>query len=632
MAFSHINLDPPGTPPGRNDPCPCGSGKKTKRCCGVDRSRFLPLRGRHRGVVPPDLAARVDQMAGDFTVRFLARTFLPARLGGLSPAALTDEERAELHELFSGQGEQLDQALDILERVGYGRPRGRRPRPERAYGQRRGKRLEGLVGKLPRALAKRLPTSADTHRSGSNDGQDIYGSVSCSQTLRSGHLGILAAAGGLWHSRNPAASPYAETTAGELAQLITGRQRLGGKDIAEIHRLLAQLEEVQLSATVNRPKDGSKVNLALRIPSPPVERVERRLPDGRWVDARAYREALAKVSDEDALTTAQADADADGADAAADALTIRIYLADWVREQIAHGEVVRVDFRVWAHLRPLGQRLYAWLQGTHRDSYDNAVEFYLAAPLRYTVGLRGCQHRAAGSVRAALNQLYASDRRYNRAPKWSIRGRYANTSIPAFRISPHRRGSAPTERALERAKCPAEHPASLRGLTLREAREQVELVSEALHQAAARSSRSERGVPARWSRPAQRGRGDARWAVDRSACPTQTPGRRAWLIAPARASAGRGIVIVSAAVEVVDVPDSAPLAVESCALHAASMVAIDVVRGMPATAGAAPGNGGDRDPGDSGSGERGRRGEWRRVPREHRAQRPRARGRLRAAE
>ena len=58
----------------------------------------------------------------------------------------------------------------------------------------------------------------------------------------------------------------------------------------------------------------------------------------------------------------------------------------------------------------LGQRLYAWLQGTHRDSYDDAIEFYLAAPLRYTLGLRGRQHRAAGSVRAALNQLYAADR------------------------------------------------------------------------------------------------------------------------------------------------------------------------------------------------------------------------------
>ena len=490
MAFSHINLDAPGTPPGRNDPCPCGSGKKTRRCCGVDRCRFLPLRGRHRGVVPVDLAARVDQIAGEFTVRFLARTFLPARLGGLSPAALTDEERGELRELFGEQSEQVDQALEILERVGYGRPRGRRRRSERAYGQRRGERLGGLVGKLPRALAKRLPTSADTHRHGRNDGQDMYGNVSCSQTLRAGHLGILAAAGGLWHSRNPAACTYAETTAGELAQLITGRRRLGGRDIGEIHQLLSELELLELSATVNRPKDGSKPNLALAIPRSPVERVERRLPDGRWVGTRAYQDALAELSDEDALTTAQADADARRG-----ALTLRIYLAGWVREQIAHGEVVRVDFRVWAHLRPLGQRLYAWLQATHRDNYDDAIEFYLAAPLRYTLGLRGRQHRAAGSVRAALNQLYAADERYNRALKWSIRGGYANTKIPAFRISPHRRGSAPTERALERGKCPAERPSALRGLTLREARDQLELVSEALHQAAARSAETSAASP-----------------------------------------------------------------------------------------------------------------------------------------
>jgi hypothetical protein len=79
---------------------------------------------------------------------------------------------------------------------------------------------------------------------------------------------------------------------------------------------------------------------------------------------------------------------------------------------------------------PLGQRLCAWLQATHRDGYDDAIEFYLAAPLRDTLGLRGRQQRAAGSVRAALNQLYDADERYNRALKWSVRGRYANTKLP----------------------------------------------------------------------------------------------------------------------------------------------------------------------------------------------------------
>jgi hypothetical protein len=490
MAFSHINLDAPGVPPGPNDLCPCASGKKTGRCCTVDQWRFLPLRGRRPGVTPANLAERVDQLSGDFGVRFLARTFLPTRLAGVAPSALSEDERGELRELFAQQSGQVDEALVILERLGYGQLPGRRPRAQRAHGQKRGQRVDGLVGKLPRALAKRLPTSADTHREGRNDGQDIYGPVACSLTLRAGHLGILAAAGGLWHSRNPQAHPYAEASAGELAQLITGRQRLGGKDVREVHRLLADLEQLDLSAVVARPKDGTAPNAALAIPGTPVERVERRLPDGRWVGQADYEHALEELSDDEALATAQADNDASEPQAGGG--TIRVHLPEWVREQIAAGQSTRVDFRVWAHLRPVGQRLYAWVQGTHRDSYDDAIEFYLADPLRYTLGLRSRRHRAAASVRAALGQLYDADLRYNRAAKWSIRGRHANTGIPAFRISPHRRGSAPTERALSRRKCAAERPTALRGLTLREARQQIGLVREALQEAGASSPRAAR--------------------------------------------------------------------------------------------------------------------------------------------
>jgi hypothetical protein len=32
---------------------------------------------------------------------------------------------------------------------------------------------------------------------------------------------------------------------------ITGRRRLGGKDIRDIHRVLAELEQLELNATVN---------------------------------------------------------------------------------------------------------------------------------------------------------------------------------------------------------------------------------------------------------------------------------------------------------------------------------------------------------------------------------------------
>jgi hypothetical protein len=272
--------------------------------------------------------------------------------------------------------------------------------------------------------------------------------------------------------------------------LITGRRRLGGKDIAHVHRLLGELVDLELTATVNPSKDGGQPSKELEIPSGPIERVERRLPDGRWIAIDEHEDGLASSDT------------AEGGMSAGDG-TIRIHLADWFRQRIADGSVARIDFRVFAHLRPVGQRLYALLQGSYRDSYDEAIEFYLAEPLRYTLGLRGRQHRAAQSVRTALNSLYDADHRYNRAPKWSIRARFANTNIPAFRIGPHRRGSAPTERALTRGKCPAARPARLRGLTRRRGGEQLRRIAQILQTAngAERPTASVAGVTAG---PAQR--------------------------------------------------------------------------------------------------------------------------------
>jgi hypothetical protein len=482
MAFSHINAEIVGVAPGRNDPCPCASGRKVKSCCGVDRWRLLPLRGRRRGRVPADLAERVDQLACDWNVRFLAAKFLPARLGGLAPGALTEAEREELIELYGGPGEELRaavaRALEVLEQAGYGKLGERRPRAARAHGSRRTERLQGVCGKLPRALAKRLPTSADTHRAGLNHGEDVYGRVRCASTLRAAHLGLLAAAGGIWHGRGGEQETFAATTAGELAQLLTGRQRLGGKDIADVHRLLAELEGLaELHAGVNPPRGGGPPRREYEIPGPPIERVERRLPDGRWVGQAEYAGALDALSDAQMLQLAEDEVEAD---AGAEAATIRIHLADWVRQQLAHGRPTLIDFAVWAHLRPVGQRLYAWLQASHRDEYDGAIEFYLGAPLRYTLGLRGRQSRAAASVRAALAQLYGADLRYWQAEKWSVRGRWATTNLPAFRIAPRRRPSAPTPRVRERRKCPGERPRAVRGLTLQQARAQTELVRATL--------------------------------------------------------------------------------------------------------------------------------------------------------
>ena len=283
MAFSHINLDAPGTPPGRNDPCPCGSGKKTKRCCGVDRSRFLPLRGRHRGVVPVDSggACRSD---GRRLHRPVSRQDVPAGASRRPLPRRPDRRGAR-------RAARAVQRPGRAARPGARDPRAGRLRPTARPTASYRTRVRAAARRASRRACRQAPASAwrsgcrprrTRTAAGPTTAQDIYGPVSCSQTLRSGHLGILAAAGGLWHSRNPAASPYAETTAGELAQLITGRRRLGGKDIAEIHRLLAQLEQLQLSATVNRAEGRQQAEPGTRDPQP-TGRARRAASPGRTV-------------------------------------------------------------------------------------------------------------------------------------------------------------------------------------------------------------------------------------------------------------------------------------------------------------------------------------------------------------
>ena len=45
--------------PGRNDPCPCGSGKKYKRCCALQES--IPAAGAL--AIPPDVHADLENIS-----------------------------------------------------------------------------------------------------------------------------------------------------------------------------------------------------------------------------------------------------------------------------------------------------------------------------------------------------------------------------------------------------------------------------------------------------------------------------------------------------------------------------------------------------------------------------------------
>jgi len=438
---------------------------------------------RRRGIEPNDLRQRVDRATTDIHTRMVAR-FLAGQLGGLAPSALTDGELAELREAW--EPAIADQALAVLEEVGYGAPAPRRSRSQRAHGLRRDERLKGVLGRLPRSLAARLPTTADTHRRGRNDGADIQGPVSCSLTLRPDHLGVVAAACGLWHQRAGDGEGFVDVTAGELVQLLTGRRRVGGKDVAWVHGLLADWEAVELDADVSdrpgkegpvpytvagsgfvtrRSSEASGPSEAHRIPSSPIASVERRVGD-QWVGAAQYSHAIAAAAaDED---------DADllelhGAERSpcVGIATIRIHLARWVRAELAHAtrRPVFINFDVWAYLRPQARRTYAFVQALGRDDYDGRLYFYLGAPVLYTLGLAGRRDRARSIVSDDLTALWHGDRRYHEGSGFRAQ-LHANTKIPAFACDAARMASSPTPVALSTKSLP-KRPSSLRGAVAR---------------------------------------------------------------------------------------------------------------------------------------------------------------------
>ena len=51
---------------GRNDPCPCGSGKKVKKCCWDDFHRSVNIDGSILTKMPPEaLDALMDDLKND---------------------------------------------------------------------------------------------------------------------------------------------------------------------------------------------------------------------------------------------------------------------------------------------------------------------------------------------------------------------------------------------------------------------------------------------------------------------------------------------------------------------------------------------------------------------------------------
>jgi hypothetical protein len=378
---------------------------------------------RH-GIIPADLDRRLHDQELDLPTRHLAK-LLAHELDGRPPLGAASRLRGDLCEAWGR--ESIERALVALDRTGYGRPFPRKPRRLRGHGARleQSERLKGLVGKLPRALALRLPMTSNKLLSGRRDGRDVWGEVRCNLTLRDGALGLLAIAGGLWVKFSKAEERHVDLTAGEAAYLLRARRRASkrtsGRDIAWVYEQLAQLDRLELQA-----RGGGEGH---EIPCSPVVRVLRRL-DGEWVTLEQY----AQRAEQGALPPAGAGD------------TIRIELADWFIAELRHEKrrPVLVDFCVWRQLRPLARRLYAMLQGTSRAEHDPDRLYIWLAPVARTDGKQAGGSRAftlgftthrldkiAARVRTAIAELREVDERYEGYGKQTTHG---NTRYPAFTI------------------------------------------------------------------------------------------------------------------------------------------------------------------------------------------------------
>lgn len=92
--------------PGRNDPCPCGSGKKYKKCClsAVEQAKTSELRQkRQEGVI--------DSLKGQIEAEVYAEG---ARIAELSNKALTLLEEKRFEEALSIGKELMDGYPDLV--------------------------------------------------------------------------------------------------------------------------------------------------------------------------------------------------------------------------------------------------------------------------------------------------------------------------------------------------------------------------------------------------------------------------------------------------------------------------------------------------------------------------------------
>jgi hypothetical protein len=371
------------------------------------------------------------------------------------PVARRDELRATwgLTEL------EFDRCLALLTQVGYGQQPVPKRRRDRAHGRYLAAQLAHLNGVLPRALALRLPTTANTHATEPpGRGVDRWGEICCNTLLRAKHLGALAVLFGAWRSRTDRDDPAGYLSVGKLAHLLQQHRYRGGRDLAWVYETLVELEQLRVCADVDLGDEGHP-SQAHRIPEGPLFEIEHLL-DGEWLSLEDYAATLG-------------DQTAAGRCGRHD--TLRIIPSAWVRAELTREDraPVFLNMAVWRSLRPFEQRLYAFLQA--QRAVSGGIYFFLGDPDRFTLGLRERRlDRCAATVREALTNIARHDKRYAAPPGHVAfqEGRHGRADqrarrYPSFTVFVNT-GRASSPSVIARAmKSQARRPVAIRGLSRR---------------------------------------------------------------------------------------------------------------------------------------------------------------------
>lgn len=172
---------------------PAGTHRRTASAGG---GLSVPLHGRRRLRTVCSNPNRSASTSGSGNGTWLASW---TRVQGTLPKRTRRRRARGPRQPVRVERRELDGCRALPDQVGYGRRPGRKPRRERAHGQR----LETASRVSPGAAASAGAAHADQPRHPPRRAcrsGDIYGLVRCSRRLRSGHLGLVAAVGGLWAS------------------------------------------------------------------------------------------------------------------------------------------------------------------------------------------------------------------------------------------------------------------------------------------------------------------------------------------------------------------------------------------------------------------------------------------------